>query len=78
MLAVKQNQGRLYDDLRDLDVRDLDVRDLDMRDLDVRDPLESAVKSGFDSVPHDYSTTLNRGHGRIERRSRGVGVDRSP
>ena len=62
VLAVKQNQGRLYDDVRDRDVRDL---------------LEGAVESGFDTVPHDYSTTLNRGRGRIERRSRGIGVDRS-
>ena len=23
---------------------------------------------GFDGVPHDYATTLNKGHGRIERR----------
>ena len=25
-------------------------------------------KSGLDGVPHDYATTLNKGHGRIERR----------
>ena len=48
LLAVKQNQGRLYDDVRDL--------------------FEGAEESGFDGVPHDYATTLNKGHGRIERR----------
>ena len=48
VLAVKQNQGRLYDDVRDL--------------------FEGAEESGFDGVPHDCATTLNKGHGRIERR----------
>ena len=48
VLAVKQNQGRLYDDVRDL--------------------FEGAAEFGFDGVPHDYATTLNKGHGRIERR----------
>ena len=48
VLAVKQNQGRLYDDVRDL--------------------FEGAEESGFHGVPHDYATTLNKGHGRIERR----------
>ena len=48
VLAVKENQGRLYDDLRDL--------------------FEGAEESGYDGVPHDFATTLNKGHGRIERR----------
>ena len=48
MLAVKENQGRLYDDVSDL--------------------FEGAEEAGFDGVPHDYATTLNKGHGRIERR----------
>ena len=48
LLAVKKNQGRLYEDLRDL--------------------FEVAEEAGFDGVPHDYATTLNKGHGRIERR----------
>ena len=48
VLAVKQNQGRLYEDVRDL--------------------FEGAEESGFDGVPHDYATSLNKGHGRIERR----------
>ena len=48
MLAVKGNQGRLYDDLRDL--------------------FEGAEESGYDGVPHDWATTLNKVHGRIERR----------
>ena len=48
LLAVKKNQGRQYEDLRDL--------------------FEVAEEAGFDGVPHDYATTLNKGHGRIERR----------
>ena len=48
LLAVKENQGRLYQDVRDL--------------------FEGAEEAGFDGVPHDYATTLNKGHGRIERR----------
>ena len=48
LLAVKGNQGRLYDDLRDL--------------------FEGAEELGYDGVPHEYATTLNKGHGRIERR----------
>ena len=48
VLAVKKNQGRLHEDIRDL--------------------FEGAAEAGFDGVPHDYATTLNKGHGRIERR----------
>ena len=48
LLAVNENQGRLYQDVRDL--------------------FEGAEEAGFDGVPHDYATTLNKGHGRIERR----------
>ena len=48
LLAVKENQGRLYHDIRDL--------------------FEGAEEWGFDGVPYDYATTLNKGHGRIERR----------
>ena len=48
VLAVKKNQGRLYEDVRDL--------------------FEGAAEAGFDGVPHDYATTLTKGHGRIERR----------
>ena len=48
LLAVKGNQGRLYDDVRDL--------------------FEGAEEAGYDGVPHDLATTLNKGHGRIERR----------
>ena len=48
LLAVKENQGRLYQDIRDL--------------------FEGAGERGFDGVPHDCATTLNKGHGRIERR----------
>ena len=48
VLSVKGNQGRLYDDLRDL--------------------FEGAEEPGYDGVPHDFATTLNKGHGRIERR----------
>ena len=48
LLAVKENQGRLYQDIHDL--------------------FEGAAEADFDGVPHDYATTLNKGHGRIERR----------
>ena len=48
MLALKENQGQLYEDVRDL--------------------FEGAEEFGFGGVPHDYATTLNQDHGRIERR----------
>ena len=48
VLAVKQNQRRLYEDLKDL--------------------FEEAEKTGFEGVPHDYATTLNKGQGRLEKR----------
>ena len=48
VLAVKQNQRRLYEDLKDL--------------------FEEGDATGFAGVPHDYATTLNKGHGRLERR----------
>ena len=35
---------------------------------DVRDLFDGAEKLGWDGVPYDYATTLNKGHGRIERR----------
>ena len=48
VLAVKQNQGRLYEDLKDL--------------------FEEAEATGFEGVPYDYATTLNKNHGRQEKR----------
>ena len=48
LLAVKENQGRLYQDIRDL--------------------FEGAEEADYEGVPYDYATTLNKGHGRIERR----------
>ena len=48
MLALKENQGRLHQDVRDL--------------------FEGAEEFDFDGVPHDYATSLNKGHGRVERR----------
>ena len=48
LLAVQENQGRLYEDVRDL--------------------FEGAEEFGFEGVPHDYATTLNKGHGRVEPR----------
>ena len=53
MLAVKQNQGRLHKDLRDL--------------------FEEAEATDYEGVPHDYATSLNKGHGnkghgRLEKR----------
>ena len=48
VLAVKQNQGHLYEDLKDL--------------------FEEAEATGFEGVPYDYATTLNKNHGRREGR----------
>lgn len=48
VLAVKQNQGRLYEDLKDL--------------------FGEAAAAGFAGVPYDYATTLNKNHGRLEKR----------
>jgi predicted transposase YbfD/YdcC len=48
VLAVKQNQGALYEDLKDL--------------------FEEAEATGFEGVPYDYATTLNKNHGRLEKR----------
>ena len=43
LLAVKENQGRLYQDVRGL--------------------FEAGDGSGLAGLPHDYATTLNKGHG---------------
>ena len=48
LLAVKDNHGQLYQDVRDL--------------------FEAGDVVDLDGLPHDYATTLNKGHGRIERR----------
>ena len=56
LLAVKENQGRLYQDVRDL--------------------FGGAEELGWDGVPYDYATTLNKGHGRIERREAGPSATR--
>ena len=48
VLAVKGNQGRLYQDIGDL--------------------FQAGDGTGVNDLPHDYATTLNKGHGRIERR----------
>ena len=48
VLALKENQGQLHQDVRDL--------------------FEGAEEFGFEGVPHGYATTLNKDHGRIERR----------
>lgn len=48
VLAVKENQGRLYEDVRDL--------------------FAGAQAFGFAGVPYQHRTSLNKGHGRIERR----------
>ena len=53
VLALKENQGQLYQG---------------QRYEDVRDRFEGAAEYGFEGVPHDYATTLNKDHGRIERR----------
>ena len=48
VLAVKGNQGRLYQDVGDL--------------------FQAGDGTGLNDLPDDYATTLNKGHGRIERR----------
>ena len=48
VLAVKENQGQLHEDIRDL--------------------FEGAAALGFDGVPYDYAHTVNKGHGRVEKR----------
>ncbi len=48
VLAVKENQGQLYEGIRDL--------------------FEGAEALGFDGVPYDYAQTVDKGHGRVERR----------
>ena len=48
VLAVKENQGQLYEGIRDL--------------------FEGAAALGFDGVPYDYAQTVDKGHGRVERR----------
>ena len=48
VLAVKGNQGQLYQDIGDL--------------------FQAEDGTGVNDLPHDYATTLNKGHGRIERR----------
>ena len=48
VLALKENQGRLYEDVRDL--------------------FAGAEEFGYEGVPYDYTCTLNKDHGRVERR----------
>ena len=48
VLAVKANQGQLYEGIQDL--------------------FEGAEAWDFDGVPHDHDLTLDKGHGRVERR----------
>ena len=48
VLALKENQGRLYDDVRDL--------------------FAGAEEFGYEGVPYDYTRTLNKDRGRVERR----------
>ena len=48
VLAVKENQGRLHEGIRDL--------------------FQGAEALGFDGVPYDYARTVDKGHGRVERR----------
>lgn len=48
VLAVKQNQGQLFDDVKDL--------------------FAGCQEENFLQVPHDYTKTIEKGHGRIEIR----------
>ena len=47
-LAVKEKQGDLNQEMRDL--------------------FEAGSRTGLDGLPHNYATTLNKRHGRIDRR----------
>jgi predicted transposase YbfD/YdcC len=49
VLALKGNQGNLYDD--------------------VRQAFTSARVQGFDNIEHQFHSTIEKGHGRIEKRS---------
>lgn len=55
LLAVKKNQGQLYEEVQDL--------------------FHGAQELGFDGVPYDYAETVNKGHGRVERRQCWVVAD---
>ena len=57
VLAVKLNQGALYEDLKDL--------------------FEEAEATGFEGVPYDYATTLNKNHGRLEKGNAGPSATRT-
>ncbi len=48
VLAVKQNQGQLFEDVKDL--------------------FAGCQEENFRHVPHDYTKTIEKGHGRIEIR----------
>lgn len=58
VLAVKKNQGRLFDDLQALF------------------EIEQAETQPFHWVEHDYTQTVDKGHGRIETRQCWVVTDR--
>ena len=48
VLAVKENQGQLHEDVKDL--------------------FEGGDEFAYQGLPHEYATTLDKGHGRVERR----------
>ena len=48
VLAVKENQGQLHEDVKDL--------------------FEGGEEFAYQGLPHEYATTLDKGHGRVERR----------
>ena len=48
VLAVKENQGQLYESIQDL--------------------FHGAEALGFDGAPYDHTETVDKGHGRVERR----------
>ena len=55
VLEVKENQGQLYDSIRDL--------------------FEGAEALGLDGVPYDHTATVDKRHGRVERRESWVITD---
>ena len=49
---MKENQGRLHEGIRAF----------------LRSLFQGAEALGFDGVPYDYARTVDKGHGRVERR----------
>ena len=67
VLALKENQGQLYEDVRDPMFEGADNQDPSCLEY-LSTGQWPGRRSASGGVPHDYATTLNQDHGRIERR----------